>query len=348
MVRSTREQLGLVGIIAALLIGGCLDSRRPAGQLQAGQSLREHLPPRVSASPDEPWPRTFTDDMGNTVTFRHAPRRIITLQPNLAEILALVGALHQLVGVTEFCEYPPEAAAKPKIGGIINPSLEAIVGLRPGLVLVSRGNDMAFIKRLPRLGINALGYDPQDLPDVMELVRCLGEVTGHEDQAEQAAQDLEERYAAVVQQGRRLSLSALRVLFVLSWEPLFVAGATSFVDDMITAGGGQNAVRQMASVDRNSPWPQVSREAVVAANPQVIISSSTHDQSGAAEADRIRRRLQADAAWKHVAAVSHGQIYMIDDDLVTIPGPRLIDGLEEISQLLARAGAHYREEKGRG
>lgn len=341
MKRSTWEQLGLVGTAAVFLLCGCLTSRQPSDPLPEA-----HLTTRLVSPSCKAWPRTFIDDLGNTVTFAWAPRRIITLQPNLAEIVAVVGALDQLVGVTEFCEYPPEAADKPKIGGTTNPSLEKIVGLQPDLVLANRGNDKAFIKRLQELGISVLSYDPQALPDVIELVGRLGEVTGNEQQAEQAAQDLQERYEAVLDQSQTRPGPPLRVLFVVSWEQLFVAGATSFADDMITTCGGQNAVRQMRNVDQNRPWPQVSREAVVAANPQVVICSSVHGRPPAAEADRILRRLEADPGWQQVAAVRHGQVHLLDDDLVTIPGPRLVEGLEEISRLLAQAADQYHRSKG--
>ncbi len=333
---SIGKQLGLVGFITVLLLGGCRTSRQPSGPLPEA-----HLPNSTVSPAIQTWPRTFTDDLGNTVTLARPPQRVITLQPNLAEIIALVGAIDQLVGVTEFCNYPPEAAAKAKVGGIINPSLEKIVGLQPDLVLVSRGNDMAFIRRLAELDISVLGYDPQTLPDVIELVRRLGEVTGHQEQAEQAAQDLRERYETVLRQASGRSGIRLRVLFVLSWEPLFVAGATSFVNDMITAAGGENAVRQITNVDQKKPWPQISREAVVAANAQAIISTAAHGKAQAAEAEQILHRLKTDPGWQQVTAVKQGQVYIIDDDLVTIPGPRLIDGLETISVALARATQCY-------
>lgn len=320
--------------IAGSLLGGCLRHRVTAPALSP-----------ITSGPSSDWPRTFTDDLGNTVTLAQPPQRIITLQPNLAETIALVGAIDQLIGVTEFCEYPPEAAAKPKIGGIINPSLEKIVSLQPDLVLASRGNDAAFIRRLQQLDIHVLGYDSQTLSDVIELVRRLGKLTGHEQQAEQVAQDLQRRRQVVLQQGQKLPGPALSVLFVLSWEPLFVAGAASFVDDMITACGGQNAVRQIATVDQKKPWPQISREAVVAANPQVIISTASHGKPKTAETEQILHRLKVDPGWQQVAAAQHSQVYIIKDDLVTIPGPRLIEGLEQISRLLAKAADQYHRSK---
>lgn len=339
MTFSKPKQLVAIAVVAIVAMAGSLlvgcQPRRTAASV---------VPPATSR-PRAGWPRTFTDDLGNTVTLAQPPPRIISLQPNLAETLALVGAIDQLVGVTEFCNYPPEAAAKPKIGGIINPSLEKIVSLQPDLVLVSRGNDAAFIRRLQQMGIEVLGYDLQRLEEVIDLVRRLGEITGHHQQAQQAVEDLQRRREEVLEHGQRLPGPALRVLFVLSWEPLFVAGATSFVDDMITAAGGQNVVRYITNVDQNKPWPQISREAVVAANPEVIISTAVHGLPQRAGQEEILRRLKTDPAWRQVTAIKHGQVYIIEDDLVTIPGPRLIAGLEEISRSLAKAAEQYHRSK---
>ncbi len=335
MTYSKVRQFVAITAVITLAIGSSL--------LASCQQRRFSRPPLTpSASrPSSDWPRTFTDDLGNTVTLAQPPPRIISLQPNLAETLALVGAIDQLVGVTEFCNYPPEAAAKPQIGGIINPSLEKIVSLQPDLVLASRGNDAAFIRRLQQMGIEVLGYDLQRLEEVIDLVRRLGEITGHHQQAQQAVEDLQRRREEVLEHAQRLPGPALRVLFVLSWEPLFVAGATSFVDDMITAAGGQNVVRYITNVDQNKPWPQISREAVVAANPEVIISTAVHGLPQRAGQEEILRRLKTDPAWRQVTAVKHGQVYIIEDDLVTIPGPRLIAGLEQVSEVLTQANRRY-------
>ncbi len=335
MTFSKPKQSVAIAVVAIVAMAGSLlvgcQPRRPAASVA----------PPATSRPRAGWPQTFTADVGKALTLAQPPRRIITLQPNLAETVALVGAIDQLVGVTEFCNYPPEAAAKPKVGGIINPSLEKIVSLQPDLVLASRGNDAAFIRRLQQMGIEVLGYDPQRLEEVIDLVRRLGEITGHHEQAQQAVEDLQRRREEVLEHGQRLPGPALRVLFVLSWEPLFVAGATSFVDDMITASGGQNVVRHITNVDQNKPWPQISREAVVATNPEVIISTAVHGLPQRAGQEEILRRLKTDPAWQQVTAVKHGQVYIIEDDLVTIPGPRLIAGLEQVSEVLTQANRRY-------
>ncbi len=286
------------------------------------------------------WPHSFTDDLGNTVTLNKAAQRIISLSPNLTEIIFLVGAGQQLAGRTDFCDYPAEAQAKPSIGGIINPSLERLVSLEPDLVLAARGVDAAFLERLEEMQIPFLGYDPQTLDGVIALVRRIGRITGHDRQGREAAEALAERKASVAAQHRSAD-NKLRVLFVLSRDPLFVAGATSFVDDMIRTCGARNAIRNVSTVDQSRPWPQASREAVVAADPQLIIFAQTHGPGTDDVPADILGQLRNMPAWREVAAVKAGQVYTINDDLVTIPGPRLIDGLEKVSDLISEARSYH-------
>ena len=335
MKSSTYKQLGLVGLIVIGLVGGCRTSRQPSDQPPTA-----HLPTGTVTATSKLWPRSFTDDLGNTVMLNKPPQRIISLSPNLTEILFLVGAEDQLAGRTDFCDYPAEAQAKPSIGGIINPSLEKLVSLEPDLVLAARGVHAAFLDRLWEMQIPFLGYDPQTLDDVIALVGRIGRITGHEQQGREAAEALAERKASVATRHRGVD-DKLRVLFVLSRDPLFVAGATSFVDDMMGICGARNAVRDVSSIDQNRPWPQVSREAVVAADPQLVIIAQRHGVKQQESSRDILAQLQTLPAWREIAAVKAGQVYTINDDLVTIPGPRLIDGLEEISRLVDEAVRQY-------
>jgi len=288
----------------------------------------------------KPWPRSFTDDLGNTVILNKPPQRIISLSPNLTEIVFLVGAEDQLAGRTDFCDYPAQAQAKPSIGGIINPSLERLVSLEPDLVLAARGVDAAFLDRLREMQVPFLGYDPRTLDEVIALVRRIGRITGHDEQGKEAAEALAERKDRVAAQHHGLG-NSLRVLFVLSRDPLFVAGATSFVDDMIRTCEARNAIRDVSTIDQTRPWPQTSREAIVAANPQLIIFARTHGAGAADVPADILAQLRNMPAWREVVAVKDDQVYTINDDLVTIPGPRLIEGLEKVSDLITQAQSHY-------
>ncbi len=344
--RSVAQML-VRGLVLTAVVGIVLGAFRGG----AGQSLPSKNNRTVpNPMPTAEGPGSFTDDLGNTLILQQPPLRIVSLSPNLTEILFLVGAEDQLVGRTDFCDYPPAALGRPSIGGIINPSLEKLISLEPDLVLAARGVDAAFIKRLTmrrggwckvdEVAIPVLGYDPQTLEDVIALVRRIGRITGHDQQGREAAEALAERKASVAAQHRGAD-NKLRVLFVLSRDPLFVAGATSFVDDMLGTCGARNAIRDVSTIDKTRPWPQASREAVVAADPQLVIIAQRHGVEQPERSRDILVQLQALPAWREVAAVKAGQVHLINDDLVTIPGPRLIEGLEEISQLIGEAAGQY-------
>lgn len=319
-----------VAALVLLALGGCRSIQR-TGQSPSG-------PKMYPVASD--WPRALSDDLGNTVTFKEAPQRLVTLSPNLTEIIFLVGAGEQLVGRTDFCDYPPEALDKPSIGGIINPSLEKLVSRQPDLVLAARGVDMAFLDRLGEMNIPVLAYDPQTLDDVVALVQRLGQLTGHDQQGAEAADKLAKRKVQVEANSHRWTGVELRVLFIVSREPLFVAGVTSFINDVIRTCGARNAIAGLPHVDQHRPWPQVSREAIIAADPQLIIAQ-THGAGGDETSAGVLAELRATPAWREVAAVHTGQVYTINDDLVARPGPRLFEGLEQISQLLSEAAAQY-------
>ncbi len=332
--RSALLPWSLALVLAALVLaalGGCRGSQTP------GQSpTASKMPPPVTD-----WPRAFTDDLGKTVTFKQPPQRLVSLSPNLTEIVFLVGAGEQLAGRTDFCDYPPEALDKPTIGGIINPSLEKLVSLEPDLVLAARGVDAAFLDRLREWEIPVLGYDPQTLDDVIALVERIGQLTGHDREGAEAADKLAARKEHVVSQSSRWADAELRVLFVVSREPLFVAGITSFVDNILRSCGTRNAIAGLSGVDQHRPWPQISREAIVAADPQLLIFAQTHGAGAADVPTDILAQLANTPAWREVAAVKNSQVHTINDDLVTIPGPRLIDGLEEIGRLVGEAVPSY-------
>ena len=274
---------------------------------------------------------SFVDDLGGQVSLARPAQRVVSLSPNLTESMYAIGADDLLVGVTDFCKYPPPVAAKPKIGGIINPVLERVVALKPDLVLAARGNDPQFLKRLRDMKIEVAGFDPQSIDDVVALLGKLGRVCGREDASAKAVAALNQRLASIKAGVKPPAGAPPRVLFILEWQPLFVAGPKSFVADMIRMGGGVNlatGANLAAGANADSPWPQVSAESMIALDPQIIIFAKM--QGAGVDTAKVIAGMRKDAAWKNVSAVKNNRIYAVDDDLVTIPGPRLVDGIEQV------------------
>jgi ABC-type Fe3+-hydroxamate transport system substrate-binding protein len=242
------------------------------------------------------------------------------LAPNLTEIVFAVGAGNRLVGRTSFCDYPPEAKAVREVGDTIHPNLEAIIALKPQVVLVSTASQLeVFTQQLNGQNIAVFVTDPHDLEGVFRSIEQIGDIVGEKDHANQLVQELRARTNAVEQAvGQK---PPLRVFYQASGEPLYTAGHDSFVTDLMRRAGA-------ASVTANVPgaWPKYSNESALAARPEAIILP-TGGSMGAANAT------VADALRQSPAALQ-GRVYKINDDHLARPGPRLVDGLEEMAHAL--------------
>lgn len=262
------------------------------------------------------------DAVGRTVEVPPEPQRIVSLAPNLTEILFALGLDERVAGVTIFCDWPPAAAGKPRVGGFINPSLEAIVSLRPDLVLATAdGNRESDVLRLEGLGLAVYVTDSRSLAQVKESILAVGRLTGRESQALRLADSMERRRKAV---RAAVATAPPRSVFVaLDTRPLVTAGRGTFVDQLIEEAGGRNVV-ESAGVK----YPVYSLEALAASDPEVIVVATGRAEQG------------SDAPWEQSDALRalrarrSGQIHRIDDSAFFRPGPRIIDTLERLASLL--------------
>ena len=318
---NSRNQLFAVVIAAAMtLIVGCRDAAPPATSVIA------------DSSDQTGWPRVFTDDLGVEITLDMPPQRIVSISPGMTEIIFALGEGDRLVGVTDFCDYPPEAAETERIGGMTNPSIEKIVGLDPDLTLIARGAPIEVVKALRAAGLPVIGKSAATLADVIDQVRDIGEYLGVEEQAAGMADGLERRRSAVSQQAEGLypDDDGPSVLMIIGLEPVFVAGPGSFVDDMIELCGGRNVVGGEGE-EQVSAWPQYSLERIVEHDPEIILSAL-----GGHEMDEggTLARLRGLAGWSELTAVKRGRVHDIDGDIMLRTGPRLLDGLEDTARLI--------------
>ncbi len=251
------------------------------------------------------------------------PERIVSLAPSITEILFALGLDEEIVGVTDFCDYPEAARKKPAIGGFKGKSLEAIVGLHPDLVIGTRdGNQRNIIRKLEHLGIRVFTIEPSTLTGVIESVRKTGEVTGQDKKAEELARKMERRLVGT--SSRLEGAERVKVLFVYDREHMIVAGPGTFADDMIRWAGGENL-----AADARMPYPRFSMETVVSRGPEVIIEGVMGSQAGGGSAAR-----EFWSRWEFLPAVKNGRIVLIDEDLIARPGPRIFDGLYNLARAL--------------
>jgi iron complex transport system substrate-binding protein len=270
-------------------------------------------------------PVTVVDDGGAEVTVNSIPQRIVSLAPSSTEILFAVGAGDQVVGVTDFCDYPQAVVTGKTSGSITSignywqPAIEPIVALNPDLVIACGGgaSDEAADK-LRNLGYTVIVLNPQTVSDVLANIDLVGKATGHANDATTLVVSLQARIDAIANKVADLA-NKPKVYVEISNDPLMSVGPGSYMGDLVTLAGGINIFNDAAT-----PWPMISSESVIAKNPNTILSTHTSINV-----------FDTRSGWKSIDAVANKKIYKLDGDNIYLrPGPRFIDALEELSKLL--------------
>ncbi|MEW5784453.1 MAG: cobalamin-binding protein [Bacillota bacterium] len=264
-----------------------------------------------------------TDQAGREVVLQDVPERIVSLSPSNTEIVFALGMADRVVGVTDYCNYPPEAEAKAKVGGFSNPNLELILELEADLVLAGSLHE-EFIPRLEEMGIPVLVLAPETLADVYASLMLVAEVTGSTEQGELLVAEIQERVSRV-----QAALGSLNedekvvVYYEVYSDPLMSAGAGTLINEIITLSGGRNIFADLAE-----QYPKVSAESVVERQPQVILFPDYH---GSAEimAEQMTER----PGWESIPALRENRAYAVHDDAFTRPGPRVVDAIEQTAKL---------------
>lgn len=263
--------------------------------------------------------KSFTDELGRQINVKFPPQRIISLAPSVTETLFALGLGNRVVGVTSYCDYPEEAKAKEKIGDTLNPNPERLIALKPDLVIITTASQLEKLSRqLGELDIPVYVSDPRTVRDVVASIRKLGDLTGATAQARQIADEMERRTANV--EKRVKELPGLRVLYVLQTAPLITAGRNTFINDLINLAGGQSI-----SGAETANYPQLSRETAIARAPEVIVAPASHGAELVKEAD-LRRDFAV------TPAIRTSRIVKVNADWVDRPGPRIVEGLEQLAQ----------------
>lgn len=264
---------------------------------------------------------SLTDQTGRAVELPDHPRRIVSLVPSVTEILYALGLEERLAGVTDFCDHPPAARAKPRVGGMVAPSLESIVALRPDLVIVTTaGNRELTSAQIHRLGIPVYAVNPTSLAEVFDLVERLARLLGRAETAGPLLRELRARVRAVV--GRVAARPRPRVLYVVWPEPLIVPGRGALVSELITLAGGRSV-----TAEGGDGYPRFGIEAAIAQAPEVILLA----RHGAHMSPLAREQWERFAS---LPAVRQGRVHDVDGSLLHRYGPRLVDGLELLARLL--------------
>lgn len=259
------------------------------------------------------------DETGRVVEVPAHPQRIVSLAPNLTEILFALDLGERVVGVTDACDYPPAARQLPRVGSVVSPSLERIVSLGPDLVLATTaGNRRETVAALERLGVPVYATNPHSLLSTFASIEHIARLTGSEQPGRALVEALQHRLDDV--RARTRGLPRPSVLFVVWFEPLITAGRNTFIQDAIHLAGGDSI-----SGELHEDWPHLSLEEVIRRNPDIVVTAQ-----GPGMEQRIRE-ISGQAGWRELKAVRTGRLIVLDDKALR-PSPRLVEVVEAMAR----------------
>jgi iron complex transport system substrate-binding protein len=275
-----------------------------------------------AASSNSPVMREVTDGYGRTVRIPLNPSRIISLAPSLTETVYALGIQDRLVGDTDYCDYPPDAQKKLKVGGVINPNLEQIAALRPDLVLLTKeGNQLDTVRALDTLGIPTYATDARTIDQIITSTQKLADVLNASTAGRELTSDLQKRLSTL--QAKLSGLPPRRVLFIVWPEPLMSVGKNTFVADAIGRAGA------VSIVDSTQDWPQVSLEEVARLQPDYLVFAASHTGAGNNDFEALANR----PGWQILDAVRNRR-FAVANDAIIRPAPRIVDVIEDLARQL--------------
>jgi iron complex transport system substrate-binding protein len=255
------------------------------------------------------------------------PERIVSLAPDITEILFALGLCNRIIAVSSDSDYPPEAAAKQKVGTFWKPSTEAIISIKPDLVITQWfAEQKALADTLEQLGYNVLVLSMQKFSELPEVINKIGMVTGTKEKAEQLASNIDNKIYELKAKYRRTD--KIKVLWVIQEEPLRVAGRETFLNEILEAAGGENAIGKTSQ-----QYPSISTEELISCGAEVVI------QSAMSKENIESQQKHAELFWSkypNLPAVKNNRIYVLNSDVLLRLGPRLPEGIEIIAGCLYR------------
>lgn len=255
--------------------------------------------------------KKFIDEIGNEITLKHKPTRIISTAPNITETIFAINAQNLLVGRTSFCNYPEEVKNIPIIGDLLNVNFEKVIDLKPDLIFITvEGNTKEIFDKLKSLGIEVYVTNPRSINGIINSIKNISEVLDKKDTAEILIKFLNQRLKNIKSQNIRKHSA----MFVVSLAPLMIAGSNTFINDILNYAGFENI-----SPESISSYPVISREEVLRKNPDWVILPEGFSKS---------EILKYYPEWKKLKAIRNDNIIFIDPDLFFRPGPRFIDAIE--------------------
>ncbi|WCK53954.1 ABC transporter substrate-binding protein [Aneurinibacillus sp. Ricciae_BoGa-3] len=295
--------------LAAATLAGCGNQTpdKPAPQSQ----------PAASSNAQGGFPMVIKDSTGTDVKINKKPARIVSIMPNTTEIAYSLGLDREIVGVSNYDDYPPQVKSKPKVGDL-NASAEKIVAMQPDLILADTGNGKT-IQSLRKLGLPVLVTGAQNIDGIYQSIEEIGQATGTKSKADGLVGRMKKDVQYVTDKTRALPANKKPKVWVEVDPNLYTSGKGTFIDSMINMAGGVNIASDI------NGWKQMSEEKIIQSNPDIILETYGYYMKGAV--DNIKHRPK----WQNITAVKKGQVYEVDSNTVTRPGTRITEGLKQIA-----------------
>jgi iron complex transport system substrate-binding protein len=327
MKQRMKHLMHLAVALGLICLAACAASSSPAEVKPPPVEVQ--VQPEAPGPPPEELPQfplTVVDDLGRTVQIEKLPQRIVSLAPSNTEIIYALGLEDKLVGTTDYCDYPEAAKSKPRVASYTTPNLEKVVAVQPGLILAEAIHEKTALPAMEKLGLTVIVTSATSLDTILNDIKLIGQINGKSQAAATLVGSLNSRIQAVVSKTSTLTPEQrLKVLYVIWHDPIWTMGRETFTNDLIWKAGGVNIFADDFEKSR-----VVSLESIIQKNPQVIIVSGM-----ATGGDLIYNSIMKDSRLSGISAMRDNHVYKISDaNLTERPGPRIVDGLEEVARLL--------------
>lgn len=261
---------------------------------------------------------SYEDDYGRMISLDKYPERIISLSPSNTEILFALGLNDEIIGVTEYCDYPEAALEKETIGGFDKSDAEKIISLKPDLVIGSGDPNEKLDSILRDADIPTLSYDSKNIEEIISQIERIGEITNRSEEAEKIIKEMKNRRDTIVEKVK--DQEKIRVFYEVWPDPLTAAGEGSFMNELIELSGGDNITK-----DSKKAYPEIDPELLIDRNPEIYLTTMHNAEK---EMNEIKER----PGYHSIDAVKNGRIYFLDSNIASRPGPRIIEALEMVAK----------------
>lgn len=317
---------GALAMMLALSLVACGNNNEPKQEAVPTPTIEQATPALEETTVlKTQYPLTVKDATGEEITFKEAPMKIISISPAETESLFALGLDEQVVGVSEYDDYPEAVRTKPKMGDLYKPNEEAIIAAQPDLLLTGISMSAEAAQHLRDLGITIFKVDPKKVNDVIANIEIFGQITDHQVEAKTVIDKMKQERDEVTEAVKSLTPEQKKKVYIefsLGWT----VGRGEFMDELITLAGGINVAGDTVG------WNEISEEKIINDNPDVILySNNVIDDKTSQTLDQM---IKARSGWDQITAIKNEAIYGLEDNLVSRPGPRVTEGLKEIASAI--------------